>query len=99
MKKLNLIKRTLDDLNKFYPIGLYDWMYLNSKSDYEQLIEMENRIDYLIINDGNENVFKDLLIEYWQIHKRNILEFNDSHNAELNVSEIRKERLEERVAS
>jgi len=105
MTKEEMIKKTLEQLNQFYPVGLYDWMYLNNKTDYLRLIDIENNIDSLLINDGSQDQLKQLLIEFWQIHKKNIREFDKSNenidlkNPKLNYEQVRKERLEERVAT
>jgi len=106
LDKERTIKNLLEELNKYYPVGLYDWMYLNRKSEYKRLIEIENAVDKLFINNGTEIDLKDLLIKYWQLHKRNIDDFNNrssknigSQNPQLNFEQIRKVRLEERVAT
>ena len=94
-----MARKTLEQLNQFYPPGLYEWLYANKKSEYDRLIDIEKKIDLAILNDEDEKEFKTLLVEYWQIHKSNIHKFNNSDNTELNLTEIREERLEDRAAT
>jgi len=102
LNKETIIINLLEELNQYYPIGLYDWMYLNKKSEYQRLIEIENKIDNVLIY-GTEEELKNTLREYWKLHKKNIKDFINSKEQlpyieyqELNYEQIRKQRLEER---
>ena len=102
---IKMVERTLDQLNSYYPPGLYDWMYVNNKSDYDNLIKIENNIDELLINNGSEEHLRVLLMEFWKLHKKNIELFSNGHNRNegyqsdnYNLQHVRTERLQERNA-
>lgn len=98
MTKQEMIERTLEQLNHYYPHGLYEWMFKENKSDYKQLIDIENGIDELILRDGSDIELKNLLITFWYIHKKNIEKFNNCKGGDFNYIEVRKQRLEQRSA-
>jgi len=103
LNKERIIKNLLEELNKYYPPGLYEWTYEYRRSEYNNLIEIEREIDSAFLN-GSDKELKKVLVEYWKFHKRNIDDFNNRSskniglgNQKLNYEQVRKERLEERL--
>ena len=99
MNNLDLVRNTLEQLNKYYPIGLYEWLYKYNKSRYKEITEIEDEMDNVILN-GTEADTKKLLLKYWQLHKTAIEEFrnNQLDESDINYAKVRKEMLDERVS-
>ena len=99
MKNIDLARKALDELRKFYPLGLYEWLYKNNKSQYDKIVQVENDL-HKIISTGTEKQTKELLTVYWTLHRKAIDEFINSEESvelELNYAEVRKVMLEARV--
>lgn len=99
MNNLNLVRNTLEQLNKYYPIGLYEWLYKYNKSRYKEITEIEDELDVVLVK-GTEQDTKKLLLKYWATHKTAIEEFrnNQLDESDINYAEVRKDMLEERVS-
>jgi len=99
LDKERIIKNLLEELNKYYPPGLYEWLYKYNKSRYTEIIKIEDELDNVILS-GTEEDTKKLLLKYWQLHKTAIEEFrnNQLDETDINYAEVRKEMLEERVS-
>ena len=55
MNNIDLARKALDELRKFYPLGLYEWLYKNNKSQYDKIVQVENDL-HKIISTGTVNV-------------------------------------------
>jgi len=97
MTKYEMATKTLEQLNQFYLPGLYEWLYKYNKSQYTEIIKIEDELDNVILN-GTEEDTKKLLLKYWQLHKTAIEEFTNNQLDEsyINYAKVRKEMLEEK---
>jgi len=100
LNKERTIKNLLEELNKYYPPGLYEWLYKYNKSRYTEIIKIEDELDK-VISYGTEEDTKKLLLKYWATHKTAIEEFrnNQLDESDINYAEVRKDMLEERISS
>lgn len=98
MEKITLVRNTLEQLNKFYPPGLYEWLYANNKSKYYRLMAIELEIDNILI-EGTIKDMKDVLNKYWKFHKDYIEKFNKKGQLNLDLPKVREKRLEERTSA
>ena len=98
MTKEELINRTQEDLDKRYPIGLYEYLFKYRPDLDRQLIELWDRIDQAYLNPNvSIDQFKVVLREYWTFHMAAIKEFKQVWKLDLNLSQIREEMTEERI--
>ena len=99
MNNLDLVRNTLEQLNKYYPIGLYEWLFKFNKPLYYQIIKIEDELDKVIPNGTQEDT-KKLLLKYWATHKTAIEQFrnNQLDESDINYAEVRKDMLEEKVS-
>jgi hypothetical protein len=96
MEKQELLARTLDDLGKQYPVGLYEYLYKQRQDLYSQLLDLEEKIDRAFLS-GTIDDLKSGLREYWTFHIHAIREFKRQEHLTLNFSQARQEMAEERV--
>jgi len=98
MTKEELLTRTLEDLGKGYPIGLYEYLFRRRTDLYKQLIELEDKIDHTYLNP-NESIdqLKAVLREYWTFHISAIKEFTQIPLIDINIARTRDEMSEERM--
>ena len=52
MTKYEIAKKTLEQLNQFYPAGLYEWLFQYRKSKYNKLVQLESGIDEVMLKEG-----------------------------------------------
>src|SRR3990172_569063 len=99
MTKEEMLSRTLEDLNKRYPIGLYEYLYKHRPDLYKRLLDLEDRIDQTYLNpNASIDQLKAVLREYWKFHMTGIKEFKQVGQLEMNVLiKARKEMLDERI--
>ncbi|SRR5579884_214987 len=96
MEKENLLKRTLEDLARIYPIGLYEYLFKYNVDTYNHLLYMESRIDRAFLS-GTIAELKVILREYWKIHILAMKEFEKIDQSRLDIPKVRKEMDEERT--
>ncbi|MGH7799648.1 MAG: hypothetical protein ACREOW_03340 [Thermodesulfobacteriota bacterium] len=93
-----LLNRTLEDLCKRYPIGLYEFLYKHKPHLYGQLIDLEDRITHTYLNKNSSiDVFKAVIREYWTFHMTAIKEFKQVGEVDLNLPQVREEMSGERI--
>ena len=66
MTKGELLKKTIKDLEKIYPEGLYEFVFNNEELDSE-FWELDKMINSAVKNGTTEEL-KSVLREYWQFH-------------------------------
>lgn len=91
-----LLKRTLEDLGKIYPPGLYEYLYKQRREAYEELLHLEERIDGSFLS-GSIEVLKAALRDYWQFHTTAIKEFKNIDQLSFDLPKARQEMIEERI--
>lgn len=96
MDKEALIKRTLEDLGKHYPIGLYEYLFKHRHEVYSKLTRLEKAIDQAFLTGMVEDL-KAILRDYWRLHMEAIKQFKAGGQLTLNIRETREEMEEERV--
>jgi hypothetical protein len=96
MTKYEIAKKTLEQLNQFYPAGLYEWLFQYRKSKYNKLVQLESGIDEVMLN-GTEDEMKDILDEYWSFHKTCIEDFSNNYEAKSKLNYARKKLNEKRI--
>jgi len=96
MTKYEMATKTLEQLNQFYPPGLYEWLFQYRKSKYNNLMELERKIDDIMLN-GTVDDMKDILNKYWSFHKSCIEDFSNNYEAKLNLNYARKKLNEKRI--
>jgi len=99
MNKDELLNRTLEELGKRYPQGLYEFLFKHRPDLYRQLVGLEDKIDQTYLN-ANASIyqFKAVLREYWTFHMIAIKEFKQVGQLEMNVLiNARQEMEEERI--
>lgn len=94
--KEELVKKTLEDLGKIYPQGLYEHLYKQRRETYEELLRLEERIDKSFLSGSIEDL-KAALRDYWKLHVEAIKEFKNVAQLDFNLSMARKEMNEERI--
>jgi hypothetical protein len=88
----------LEDLGKKYPVGLYEYLYKHRPDLYSRLIDLEDTIDKTYLNPNSTiDPLKAILGDYWTFHMTAIKEFKQAIKLDLNLSEVRKEMIEERI--
>ncbi len=55
MTKDEILTRLMDDLNKRYPVGLYEYLFKHCPDLYKQLLDLEDRIDQTYL-DPNASI-------------------------------------------
>ena len=98
MEKESLIKRTLEDLARIYPTGLYEYLFKYNMDTYSQLLYIESRIDQAFLS-GTTAELKAILREYWKIHILAIREFKKVDQSSLDIPKLREEMQEERTGA
>jgi hypothetical protein len=98
MTKEALLNRTLEDLGKQYPVGLYEYIFKCRCDLYGQLVDLENRVDRIYL-DPNADIdqLKAVLRDYWKLHITAIKEFTNIGQLAFNLSVARQEMQEERI--
>ena len=96
MEKESLIKRTLEDLARIYPTGLYEYLFKYNMDTYSQLLYIESRIDQAFLS-GTTAELKAILREYWKIHILAIKKFEKIDQSSLDIPKVREEIEEERT--
>src|ERR1700757_2478813 len=96
MEKENLLKRTLEDLARIYPTGLYEYLFKYNMDTYSQLLYIESRIDQAFLS-GTTAELKAILREYWKIHILAIKEFEKIDHSSLDIPKVRKDMEDERI--
>lgn len=100
MNNIKLAEDILEKLNVFYPPGLYEWLYKNKKRQYDKIVKVERDL-HGVISYGTEEETKELLTEYWKLHKTAIDEYNKSNetvDTEVEINMIREKILEDRAS-
>ena len=98
MNKDELLNRTLEELGKRYPQGLYEFLFKHRLDLYRQLTELEDRIDQTYLNpNASIDQLKGALSEYWKLHMKAIREFKQVEQLDLNLIQARQEMSEERI--
>lgn len=96
MTKEELLKRTLEDLGKQYPIGLYEYLHECHREVYDEIVRLEEGIDKAFLAGTTEEL-KSVLRDYWKLHMEGIKEFKQREGSNLNLSLARRKIEEERV--
>ena len=96
MNKDELLNRTLEELGKRYPQGLYEFLFKHRPDLYRQLVGLEDKIDQTYLNASIDQL-KAVLREYWVFHMRAIREFRQVGQLGLNLPQAREEMTEERI--
>lgn len=96
MDKEELLKRTLEDLGKQYPIGLYEFLYECHREAYNEILQVEDRIDQTFLT-GTVEGLKAVLRDYWKIHMQAIKEFQSRGQLTFNLQVAKKEMEEKRI--
>jgi hypothetical protein len=96
MNKDELLRKTLEDLGRYYPTGLYEFLFKHKYDLYERLQEVECQIDQAYLT-GTVDDLKLALREYWNLHRIAIKEFNNTTALNIDIEEIRKEISENRI--
>jgi len=94
-EKERILNGVLDYLEKLYPSGLYDWLYVHDRGMYEQINQIEDRVNESFLNGGHIVGFKMILREYCDIHKQAIRRFKENGYNEDRDKNIRTERIAE----
>jgi hypothetical protein len=98
MNKDELLNRTLEELGKRYPQGLYEYLYKHRPDLYRQLVDLEDKIDQAYLNpNASIDQLKAVLREYWAFHMTTIREFKQKGQLGLNLPQARKEMIDERI--
>jgi hypothetical protein len=93
MTREELLTRLMDDLNKRYPIGLYEYLYEHCPELHNELLNLEDRIDQTSLNpSASIDQLKAVLREYWTFHMKAIKE--STRIGKLDLSQAKKELLE-----
>lgn len=96
MSKEELLKRTLEDLGKQYPIGLYEYLFKHRHEVYSELTRLEEAVDRAFLS-GTVGELKAVLRDYWKLHIEAIKEFKEVGQSDFNLPVARKEMQEERL--
>jgi hypothetical protein len=94
--KEELLKRTLEDLAKIYPQGLYEYLYKQRRELYGELLDLEERIDRCVLSESIEDL-KAALRDYWKLHTTAIREFKNIDQLSFDLPKAREEMTEERI--
>lgn len=97
--KENILNEVLDSLEKRYPSGLYDWLYLHDRALYDQINVLEGQLNRGFADGYQVDNFKATLREYWKAHMKGIRLFNKSGQSTVNLSSSRAERIAEKEAA
>ncbi len=95
MTKDELLRKTLEDLGRYYPTGLYEFLFKHKYDLYERLHEVECDIDKAYLA-GTVDDLKLALREYWNLHRIAIKEFKNTA-LNMDIEEIRKRISENRI--
>lgn len=96
MTKDELIKRTLEDLGKQYPVGLYEYLYECRREAYNAILWVEDKIDQTFLT-GTVEGMKAALRDYWRLHMEAIKQFKQAGGIYPNQALTRQKIEEERV--
>jgi len=64
------------EINKGYPIGLFDWLIDNEPDVYNENIDIENKIEESSMNEFNIQAFDDVINELREWYKKAICLYN-----------------------
>jgi hypothetical protein len=98
MTKDELLRSTLEDLNRLYIPGLYEFLYRHKGGLYKQLLDNENELDSAFLT-GSADALKKALRDYWTLHMKAIQLFTESGKVDSDFRKAREEILEDRLST
>lgn len=96
MNKDELLRKTIEDLGKCYPKGLYEYLFKFRSDSFRELQQIEDAIDKAYLYGSVKNC-KAALREYWVFHVKTIQIYKNRSNVDSNLTKARKEMLQERM--
>ena len=100
MDKEKLTKKTLEDLRRIYPQGLYEYLFKFRKPEYDRLLALEGVIVDSILNPElrNDELRVDLR-KYWIVHQEAIKDFYNSNQDNTKLQEAKEELYDYRMSA